>query len=315
MMETLNNLLLGSGDLALSAWEAIKAFFVIVFGAIDTYLGPVLSPLFGVLNPICTTLGDAMYAVLSPFPAWLGITFISAVTGVFMLIAFRYTSNQDAIIRVKDEIKAHLLALKLFKEDLRTVLLSQLRLLWAIAKLQRYVLTPVVIAMLPMLLLLAQMGVRYQWRPVREGEPFVLTMTVDSERVDPVSVTMSEHPGIDVVAGPVPGSGVVAWQLAGREPGRHELVFDVGGVRVEKQIVVGHGLERVSALRPGASWLDRMLHPVERPLPAGGPVESIEVVYPSVDSYICGADWWILYFFVVSMAVALIFKPVFHVKF
>jgi hypothetical protein len=207
------------------------------------------------------------------------------------------------------------LALKLFKEDLRTVLLSQVRLLWAIVKLQRYVLTPVVIALLPMLLLLAQMGVRYQWRPVHEGEPFVLTMTVDSEQVNDVLITLGAHPGIEVVAGPAPGGGVVAWQLAGRDPGRHTLVFDVGGAEIEKQVVVGTGLERVSALRPGANWVDRMLHPVERPLPTGSPVESIEIAYPSVDSYICGADWWILYFFVVSMAVALIFKPVFNVKF
>jgi len=314
-MDILNNLLLGGGNLVLSAWEAIKAVFVAICGAIDTCLAPILSPLFGVLNPICTTIGDMVYAVLSPFPVWAGITIISAVTGVLMLIAFRYTSNQDAITRVKDEIKGHLLALKLFKEDLRTVLLSQLRLLWAIAKLQRYVLTPVLIALLPMLLLLAQMGVRYQWRPLHEGESVVLRMTVDSERVDLVSVTMAEHPGVEVLSGPVPGGGVVAWQLAGREPGRYELVFDVGGVRIEKQIVVGHGLERVSALRPSANWVDRMLHPVERPLPAGGPVESIEILYPCVDSYIYGADWWILYFFVVSMAVALIFKPVFNVKF
>jgi len=314
-MDTLNKILLGGADTVLSAWEAIKAFFAFVFGAIDTCLAPILGWLFGALDSICTTLGDAMYGVLSPFPPWVGITLISAVTGVLMLIAFRYTSNQEAITRVKDEIKGHLLALKLFKEDLRTVFLSQFALLWAILKLQRYVLTPVLVALLPMLLLLAQMGVRYQWRPVHEGESVVVKMTVDTGKVDENEITLSSHPGVEVAAGPVPGGGVVAWRLTGKEAGRHTLVFDVGGDRVEKEIVVGDGFERVSALRPRENWVDRMLHPVERPLPTGGPVESIEITYPSVDSYVCGADWWILYFFVVSMAVALVFKPVFNVKF
>ena len=77
---------------------------------------------------------------------------LSILTGVLALVAFRYASNQDGIGRAKDDIKANLLALKLFKDDLRVTVLSQLRIMWAIARLQRYVLTPVILLTLPMLL-------------------------------------------------------------------------------------------------------------------------------------------------------------------
>ena len=43
---------------------------------------------------------------LAPF--W-GMLAISAVTGVLMVIIYKYTSNQDGIARAKDLIKGHLL--------------------------------------------------------------------------------------------------------------------------------------------------------------------------------------------------------------
>lgn len=315
MVESVTHFLLAAADALLAAWDGICALLATWFGSLNGVIGPALAWVVGVVNPVATAMGDLVYACLNVFPPWVGITLISALTGVAMLIAFRYASNQAAITQVKDDIKAHLLAMKLFKEDLRTVTLSQLRLVWSILKLQRYVLTPVVIASFPMLLLLAQMGVRYQWRPAPPGQSVVLTMRLDAETVDGAAVSLEAPAGVTVGAGPVPGGGTVSWRISSATPGRYPLAFNVGGMRVTKEFVVGESLERVSALRPGASWLDRLLHPVERPLPSTSGVRSIELAYPSDGSYIYGADWWVVYFFVVSMAVALLFKPMFNVKF
>ena len=45
-------------------------------------------------------------------------------------VVFKYTSNQRAIKRARDDIKAHLLALKLFKENTRVIFRAQGRILW-----------------------------------------------------------------------------------------------------------------------------------------------------------------------------------------
>lgn len=294
-----------------SLYDALAAVCTVV----SHVLAPVLSPLLRVLNPITTKIGDVVYAALRPLPAWCGITLIAGITGIVLLLWFRKISNQDAITRSKDEMKAHLLALKLFKDDLRTVLLSQVRLFWAGVKLQRYVLTPVLLAMPVMLLMLAQLGVRYQWRPIHVGERVVLKVNVDAEKINPVTITLADAPGVNVEAGPVPGGDIVAWRLSGAKPGRHELAINVGDQKITKEIAVGDGLMRVSALRPGRDWTEQLLNPIESPLPAGGPVRSIEIVYPQLDSFVIGADWWVLYFLIISIGVALIFKPVFGVKF
>jgi len=314
-MDFVNSVLIYAAEAVLWGWEILSTFFGWLFGTLDAILNPILSPLLAFLNTIWTWLGDVVFAVLSPFPVWIGLTVISAVTGVVMLIAFRHTSNQKAIGKVKDDIKANLLALKLYKDELRVTFLSQARLLWAIVRLQRYVLTPVLVMALPMLLTLAQMGIRYQWRPLRTGEQTLIKMHFAPGAGKSVEVSIEPHPGLVVEVGPVPGGDLCVWRVRGGAPGRHTLQFHVTGETIEKELVVGDGFERVSALRPNARWTDQLFHPVERRLVDVSPVRSIEILYPNVDSWVYGADYWVLTFFIVSMVVALILAPVFKVRF
>ena len=46
---------------------------------------------------------------------------ISIVIGFLMVIVFRYTSDQKAIGRAKDQLKAHLLAVRLYQDQLPVV--------------------------------------------------------------------------------------------------------------------------------------------------------------------------------------------------
>ena len=314
-MEMINRILIGGGDAVLWLWDGAGALFWWLFGILDALLNPVLSPVLAAVNPICTAIGDAVYAVLSRLPAWASLALLSAVTGVVMLIAFRYTSNQKAIGRAKDDIKACLLALKLYKDELRVTFRAQFRLAWAILRLQRYVLTPVLLMTAPMLLGLAQMGLRHQWRPLQPGEQTRIEMYVDPANITSVSATLLPHPGVLVETAPIAGEDSLVWRIRGGEPGRHILQFKVNGSLLDKELVVSDGFERVSAMRPGHHWTDQLLHPTESRLPAASPVESIEILYPHAGSWIHGADYWILTFFVVSMLTALVFKPFFNVRF
>lgn len=314
-MNFVNSVLIRGAEAVLWIWDLIYTLFGWLFGSLDAILNPVLSPLLAFLNPICTWLGDVVYAVLSPFPVWIGLTVISVATGVVMLIAFRHTSNQKAIGKVKDDIKANLLALQLYKDELRVTFLSQARLLWAILRLQRYVLTPVLVMALPMLLVLAQMGVHYQWRPLRTGEQTLIKMQLAPGAGKSVNATIEPHPGLVIEVGPVPGGDVCVWRVRGGAPGRHTLQFHVSGETIEKELVVGDAFERVSAVRPSGRWTEQLFHPVERRIAAHSAVRSIEILYPAVDSWVYGADYWVVTFFIVSMIVALLLAPVFKVRF
>lgn len=313
----MGSVLIKSADIILGLWDGIVAFLSTIVSFLDVILNPVLSPIFSLLNPPSNFIGDIVYAALSPLPVWAGITIISIITGVVMLIAFRYTSNQEAIGRAKDDIKAHLLALKLYKDELQVVFQSQVRLLGAICRLQRYILTPVLVMLLPMLLGLAQMGIRYQWRPVRPGEQVIIKASLHhrASNSSPIDVELEASSEVTVEVGPVPGNNEWVWRIHAIQEGMHTLTFHADGKRFDKQLIVCDGFDKTSALRPSKHWVDQLLHPVEAALDSDSPIQSIEILYPAVDSLVYGADYWVVYFFIVSMAAALIFKPVFNVRF
>src|SRR5260370_27871087 len=81
------------------------------------------------LNSAANVLGRLLLAPIGMLPGWLSATVVAAVTGVLLLVLFKYTSNQRAIKRVRDDIDANLLALKLFKDNARVTIGSQGRLL------------------------------------------------------------------------------------------------------------------------------------------------------------------------------------------
>ena len=314
-MNVVNWLLINGGSALHTAWRFVAALFGTIWTVIEALLNPVLSPVLAYLNRVCTVVADGVYATLGPLPVWLGLTLLSAVTGVGMLIAFRYTSNQAAIGRARDEITANLLALKLFKDEVRVVFRSQRRVFGALLRLQWHMLRPLLVMLLPMLLLLGQMGVRYQWRPLRPGEQTLIKLRLKPGQAAAPEASLEPTQGIADLVGPVPGGGLLVWRVRGGAPGRYTLRFTVAGMIVEKQLDVGDGFQRVSADRPASRWTSQILHPVESPLPADSPVQSIEIAYGGVRSWVCGANWWLLYFFVVSMVSALLLKPILKVRF
>jgi hypothetical protein len=313
-MPAVNWLLIHLGDAALWLWGALKTVAATGWDALNVVLNPVLSRVLAVVNPVCTVLADGVYALLSPLPVWLGLTVLSAVTGVVMLVAFRYTSNQKAIGRARDDITANLLALKLFKDEVGVTFRALGRIFGALGRLQWHMLRPLLILLLPMLLLLGQMGTRYQWRPLHPGERTLIRMRLAPGAGD-VQAELEPGPAALVEAGPVPGGGELVWRIRAGQPGRGLLQFKVNGVSLEKEIVVGDTFQRVSAERLGSRWTAQILHPTEPLLPAGAPVVALEIGYRGVHSYVYGETWWIAYFFVISMAAALVFKPVFRVRF
>lgn len=313
-MNAINWLLIHAGNAALAAWHALASVAAAVWEPVDRVLNFVLSPLLAVLNPLCTAVGDGIYWLLSPLPTWLGLVLLSVLTGVVMLVIYRYTSNQAAIGQARDDITANLLAVKLFKDDIGVGFRAQGRLLGALARLQWHMLRPLVIMLLPVLLVLAQMGVRYQWRPLRPGEDTLIRVHLRPGELTVPAVILEPNAGLTVEAGPVPGGGQLVWRVRAAEPGRHTLRFRAGDTTLEKELVVGDGLQRVSAERTGPRWTAQLFHPTERLLPADSPVRSIEILYGGVDSRVYGAGWWILTFFAISMLAALVLVPVFKVR-
>jgi hypothetical protein len=253
------------------------------------------------------TLANALGWLLSPIgllPGWLSATVVSVLTGALLLLAFKYTSNQAAIRRVRREIRADLLAVKLFKDDVRIGLRAQRRVLVGAGRLFLLALVPVAAMTVPMVLLLAQLGAWYQAAPLPVGADTTVTVKLSGGTAAP-AVELVPTDAVEDRSGPVrvASRGEVCWTVRARQAGYHRLQFRAGGQTVEKELAVGTGVMRVSPVRPARRVSpDLLSYPLEEPLGPDSAVQSVAVEYPARDASISGSDNWIVYWFVVATA-------------
>jgi hypothetical protein len=269
------------------------------------------------LNRLATATGDIIMAPAAWLPGWLSITLVALVTGVAMLWIFKYTSNQKAIKRTRDRIKSNLLALSLFKDEMGVSLRCQAALIRDAGVMLLLSLVPMLVMLLPMCLILGQLALWYQKRPLAVGEEAVVTVelaspkgkgTFDVQLVGPASV----HASVGPVR--VPKKGLVCWNITVSEPGRHDLTFMVDDQPFHKELAVGNGFQPTSIKRPSLSVGDMLLHPREAPFADSSPVRSIEIDFPDRKSWTSGTDWWLVYWFAVSMVAAFAVKPLLNVN-
>jgi hypothetical protein len=269
------------------------------------------------LNAVANALGRLL-APIGLMPGWLSATLVAIVTGVGMLAIFKYTSNQRAIKRVRDDINANLLALKLFKDSASVAVRAQGRLLLDAIWLLVLALVPIAVMIVPVTLFLGQLSLWYQQRPLQIGEEAVVTLSLSDDPESPMpEVRLEPTTAVETTLGPVRvfSHREVCWNVKARENGYHRLGFRVGEQSVGKELAIGDGFMRVSVERPARIWSEALLrNPWEEPFGPDSPVRSIAIDYPARSSWTSGTDWWVIYWFIVSMIAALCFRRILNVN-
>jgi hypothetical protein len=278
------------------------------------------------LNVAANALGQALTFV-GVMPGWLSATIIAIVSGMAMIVGFKWTSNQTAIKRARQDIRASLLTVKLFHDNMPAGFRAQGRVLWGAVRLLVYAIVPILAMFVPVTLLLGQMALWYQARPLHVGEDTVIVarfLSNPSGSGEPApgqslplpTVTLEATSAVEDIYGPVrvEKQHEVCWSVRARENGLHRLIFHVDGESVEKELAVGDGFMPVSLKRPTADWSDAVWHPREQAFEAGSRVQSIEIAYPKRDSWTSGTDQWAIYWFVLALIVGFLSRGIFKVN-
>jgi hypothetical protein len=171
--------------------------------------------------------------------------------------------------------------------------------------------------LVPMCLVLSQLGLWYQARPLGIGEEAVVTLRLagsDDSAWPPVQLESAAAVGKTLGPVKVNSQRAICWNIVPREAGYHRLIFDVGGQKIEKSLAAGDGYMRVSLERPALDLAAVLLHPLERPFDPQSPVRAIEIEYPTRSSWTSGTNSWVIYWFVASMVFALAFRRVLKVN-
>ncbi len=275
-------------------------------------------------------LGRAFDLLLAPFgqlPPVVGLTAVSLLTAVPMLLVFRAVSDQAQLAAVKRAIVGGLFEIRLFNDDLPAIFRAQGEILRQNARYLRLSLVPMLWLIVPLVLTVAQLEYHFGYTGPAPGEPVLLTATlrhrIDMAVVDPSdgesaaapqAPAQLEAPGAVQVLTPAvwfPAADEVLWRIQADSPGDYQLRIRVGDEVVAKTLRVDRGIGRRSPARLAPSFTNEVLFPAEAPLPAGSALTRVSVAYDSRAIRMLGwnVPWMVAYFGLTILIAVLLRKP------
>ena len=274
-------------------------------------------------NPLAIASHNAAIAAFNLFlltsPLAIVIV-VSLVVGLLMVVLFGYTSDQKAIGVAKDQLKAHLLAVRLYRDQIPVVMGSYGKILRGTGRYLKLAFKPLLYVIIPITLLVVQIDRYLGQTPIPVDAPFLLTVhATSSDELGWLNDTELDLPAeITMTAPPVniPAENEIVVRLVGSREGKYELkIPSPPGPSVTKAVCVGDGMPRISTIRLRGHFWERMFSSAEPALPERSPIESISINYPDRNIEIAGYGMnWIWLFFILSMVAGFIFKELLGIK-
>ncbi len=269
------------------------------------------------LNLLATKACDLLLAPLAKLPPFWGIRWLSRVTSLCVLRGFRWLSSPRPGHQAKGLIEPNILAIRLYRDFWRTIVGSFFRSLFYTGKYFALNLAPL-LAVLPLLFLLfVQMDIRYGMRPFRPGETIaVKAVLADGAEAAEAEVAPSPHYRATMNPVHVVALREIDWRLQAAAPGKAAIAIRAGGLTLSKSLVVGSGLSALANKKLAVSSLEHFIHPAEALLEARAPFRSIAIRYPARDvSFLGIRAHWLLWYLLLTFAIALALKNKFGVEF
>jgi uncharacterized membrane protein (DUF106 family) len=244
------------------------------------------------------------------------VVVLSLVVGLLMVVLFGYTSDQKAIGIAKDQLKAHLLAVRLFRDQIPVVMGSYGKILRGTWRYLKLAFKPLLYVIIPITLLVVQIDRYLGHTALSANEPFLLTVRLTG--IDALNDVTLELPHEIIATAPpvhVLASNEIVWRLMGLGEGRYQVKVAAAGQSAAKSVCVGRDLVRISAVRLQGHFWARTLASAEPALPENAPFDSISISYPDRTIDIAGYGMnWIWLFFILSMVAGFIFKELLGIQ-
>ncbi|MGA8299979.1 MAG: hypothetical protein WB817_10875 [Terriglobales bacterium] len=245
---------------------------------------------------------------------------LSVVIGLLMIVLFGYTSDQKAIGIAKDQLKAHLLAVRLYRDQLNVVMGSYGKVLRGTGRYLKLAFKPLLYVIIPITLMIVWLDRSLGLTAIHTNTPFLVTARLDNaQALD--NVTIDLPPEIAASAPPVhiAADKEVVWRLVASNEGAYDLRIktDAGGDAVTKTVRVTSRLAQLSPERWRDHFWQRLFSSGESALPEHSPFETITVAYPerNIPLGIAGYEMnWIWLFFILSMIAGFIFKELLGIE-
>jgi hypothetical protein len=265
------------------------------------------------LNQVLTRLFDAAMWPLDRLAPMAGLVLLSLVTAVAVLLAFKWTSDQPALVAAKRAMQAAIFEMRLFNDDLAALLRAQGEVLRHTLRYLRLSLVPTLWLIVPMLALLLHMEFRFGYTGLTTGEAVLVKVRLaagtQATTVLPASLEAPDAVSVETPAVSLPSEREIIWRIRPRATGSYDLRVHMGGTVVTKTLLVSDAVARRSPVLPDTGFLNQLLYPSEPPLPSGTGLTAITIAYPERAFSVAGWNiGWSGVYLALTLAFALVLK-------
>ncbi len=248
--------------------------------------------------------------------ALLAVLALSLAVGLLMTLLIARYSDQKALRVQKDRIKAHMLAVRLYRDQPSVVSRAYGRVLLHTGHYLRLLGKPLLLSLIPLLVVVAIADRYLAYAAILPGEEFLLTAGVRSAEVLK-QMDLHVPPGLRITAPPVrvPAERQMIWRMQAQQAGTFLVQVEEDGRVLGKRISVSSGLVPLSPVRLQDNFWKRLWVSNEPALAGTSGVQFLQVSYPSRSIRFAGVAWdWIWLFALWSTIAGFFFKTILRVE-
>lgn len=282
------------------------------------------------MNAINRSVSSVFDVLMAPFELlgdeW-ALVIVSCLFTVVALLLFKKMSSQKGIKAAKDKIKGHIIAIRIYQDDLGIVGSSVFKVLLRNFQYLALNFGPILPLFFPFALVLAQFVVRYAYEPLpvvdETGAAAMLPGEGTMIEIELKRAERAKVAGLSLVLPPEltplspllrsASDGKAYQEVVATRAGTGEIEILVDGVRVgSKEIAMGDARPRLMQPQRVASPLAAILYPAEATFPSESPLSRVAFHYPDRDlAYLLDGEFgMILNFLIISLMFGIvIIKP------
>jgi hypothetical protein len=269
------------------------------------------------INYFITRVFDIFLYPFSFINEFWGILFLSILMSFVVLWIYKWVSSPHLIRAAKDQIKANIMAIRLYKDSGIVIILSFFKSLLYTFKYFGLNFLPLFVIIPILFPLFVQMDIRYGIQPFRPGDEMAIKVKLNKDlRGLNVQLLEDEHykPKMSPVF--IKALKEADWKLEALEPGAIQVKIKVGDRIYEKNVWIGKSRAALSNLKLRVSSLEHFISPAESLLPGSGDVDSIYIRHPGREITFAGiTTHWLVYNLILVIIVVLAFKNRFGIEF
>ena len=200
---------------------------------------------------------DILWSPFTRTPPYIDLMAISALSALGFLLIYKKTSNQVMIRYHKDKIIAHILRIRLYRDQPMLTIKAILNILKHNIIYMRYVLISLMVVIIPLMVLSLQLNNRYGYKPLESNKSFIIQAGLDKNIVKNIeaglgNVQLHVPEGILLETPPlrIISEGKILWRARITDSHIKEpilrIVLNKSGGEVEKRVQTTLNKERFS---------------------------------------------------------------------